>query len=246
MPVHDWSRVEAGIFHDFHHAWIEEIKRALNRILPAEYYAMSEQHAAGFGPDVLTLQWALPQTSPGRQPQLPPGNGGGVSLAPPPVELTAEGETEFYHLKQKSVVVRHVGGDSLIAVVEVVSPGNKGTQHGLDSFVRKACELFDRDIHLLVLDLHPPTPRDPSGIHAEIWDEYIGEAYEVPRDRPITLAAYERDLALRAYVQHRAIGEPLPAMPLFVRPRAHVLVPLEETYNSAFDAVPRRWQCVLE
>ncbi len=27
MPVHDWTRVEAGIFHDFHHAWIEEIKR---------------------------------------------------------------------------------------------------------------------------------------------------------------------------------------------------------------------------
>ena len=28
MPIHDWSRVDAGIFHDFHHAWIEQIKRA--------------------------------------------------------------------------------------------------------------------------------------------------------------------------------------------------------------------------
>jgi len=27
MPIHDWSRVDTGIFHDFHHAWIEEIKR---------------------------------------------------------------------------------------------------------------------------------------------------------------------------------------------------------------------------
>jgi hypothetical protein len=25
MPVHDWPRVEAGIFHAFHHGWIEEI-----------------------------------------------------------------------------------------------------------------------------------------------------------------------------------------------------------------------------
>jgi hypothetical protein len=57
MPIHDWTRVDAGIFHDFHHAWIEEIKRTLNRgILPADYYALAEQHAAGFGPDVLTLQ----------------------------------------------------------------------------------------------------------------------------------------------------------------------------------------------
>jgi hypothetical protein len=238
--------VEAGIFHHFHHSWIEEISRSLNRILPREYYAMAEQHAHGFGPDVLTLQWSLTQTTEGGPPQFQPGNGGGVSLAPPPVELTAERERAFYRRKQKSVAVRHVSGDSLIAIVEVVSPGNKATQRGLDSFVRKACELFDRDIHLLVLDLHPPTLRDPQGIHAEIWDEYIGEAYENPRDRPITLASYERDLALRAYVQHRAIGEPLPAMPLFVRPGAHVLVPVEDTYNSAFDAVPHRWRSVLE
>lgn len=57
MPVHDWTRVEAGIFHDFHHAWIEDIKRALNSgILPDEYYALAEQFAGGFGPDVLTLE----------------------------------------------------------------------------------------------------------------------------------------------------------------------------------------------
>ena len=51
------TRVPDGIFHDFHHAWIEEIKRALNAgVLPEGYYALAEQHAAGFGPDVLTLQ----------------------------------------------------------------------------------------------------------------------------------------------------------------------------------------------
>ena len=57
MPIHDWTRVEAGIFHHFHHDWITEIARALNHgILPADYYALAEQFAAGFGPDVLTLQ----------------------------------------------------------------------------------------------------------------------------------------------------------------------------------------------
>ena len=29
MPVHDWTRVAAGIFHHFHHDWITEIARAL-------------------------------------------------------------------------------------------------------------------------------------------------------------------------------------------------------------------------
>jgi hypothetical protein len=57
MPVHDWTRVDAGIFHHFHHDWITEITRALNRgVLPDPFYALAEQYAGGFGPDVLTLQ----------------------------------------------------------------------------------------------------------------------------------------------------------------------------------------------
>ena len=57
MPIHDWTRVPAGIFHHFHHDWITEIARALNGgLLPDAYDAMAEQQAAGFGPDVLTLQ----------------------------------------------------------------------------------------------------------------------------------------------------------------------------------------------
>ena len=40
MPTHDWTGVDAGIFHDFHHEWISTIKRALNRgVLPPGYYA---------------------------------------------------------------------------------------------------------------------------------------------------------------------------------------------------------------
>lgn len=30
MPIHDWTRVEAGIFRDFHFSWIAELKRTLN------------------------------------------------------------------------------------------------------------------------------------------------------------------------------------------------------------------------
>jgi len=53
MPVHDWTRVNAGIFHHFHQCWIDELQRALNRgLLPESYYALAEQYAGGFGPDV--------------------------------------------------------------------------------------------------------------------------------------------------------------------------------------------------
>jgi hypothetical protein len=57
MPVHDWTRVEAGILHHFHHGWIAQVARALNRgLLPPDHYALAEQIAGGLGPDVFTLQ----------------------------------------------------------------------------------------------------------------------------------------------------------------------------------------------
>ncbi len=57
MPIHDWTRVDAGTFHDLHSAWIIHLKEALNGgVLPRSYYAMAEQHAGQVIADVLTLQ----------------------------------------------------------------------------------------------------------------------------------------------------------------------------------------------
>lgn len=79
MPIHDWSGVDHGIFHDFHQAWTIEIRNALNGgILPAGYFALAEQVVSGPILDVVTLQ---------RQPHAGlPGSGGGLALAdaPPP------------------------------------------------------------------------------------------------------------------------------------------------------------------
>jgi hypothetical protein len=59
MPVHDWTRVTDGIFHDFHYSWVLEIKRALKPALPAGYYVMAEQIGGDVGAsDVITLQRA--------------------------------------------------------------------------------------------------------------------------------------------------------------------------------------------
>jgi hypothetical protein len=43
MPLHDWARVDACIFHSFHNGWIVHLKESLNSgLLPKEYYAISE------------------------------------------------------------------------------------------------------------------------------------------------------------------------------------------------------------
>jgi hypothetical protein len=56
MPVHEWTRVTAGTFHDFHNAWITELRNVLNGgLLPEGYYALGEQRSGDVSPDVVTL-----------------------------------------------------------------------------------------------------------------------------------------------------------------------------------------------
>src|SRR4051812_33699866 len=164
MPIHDWTRVDAGIFHHFHQRWIGAITDVLNqRLLPGEYYALAEQQGAGFEPDVLTLKAMVadPEAEGLTPPEVPStaghrdGNGaggGGVLVAPPRVSVTAETDLDFYRRKQNVVAVRHVSGDHLVAIVEVVSKGNKSGRKAFDDFVRKAAEFLGRRVHLLILD----------------------------------------------------------------------------------------------
>ncbi len=137
-------------------------------------------------------------------------------------------------------------GDSLVAIVEVVSKGNKSGRKAFADFLRKAAEFLSHGVHLLILDLQPPTTRDPQGIHGAIWDEVAGEDYERPADKPLTLAAYESGAGVRAFVEPVGVSDTPIDMPLFLDPGRYVAVPVEETYRLAFESVPRRWRSVLE
>jgi hypothetical protein len=244
MPVHDWTRVEAGIFHDFHVAWIGELRRILNSgLLPPDYYALAEQMAGGLGPDVIALQ------SPGTE-----GNGAvpnlpgtvAVAEAPPKVQLIVRTERDAYTLKQRTLVIRHVGNHRIIALIEILSPGNKNSRHGIRSFLDKATTALAHGIHLLLLDLFPPGPRDPQGIHGAVWEQISDIPYQQPADRPLTLAAYTGGAVQTAYVQTLAVGDALPEMPLFLDPVQYINVPLEASYRAAYEGVPNFYRNLLE
>jgi hypothetical protein len=247
--MHDWTRIPAGIYHHFHHSWIEEIQRALNDgILPPDYYALAEQRTVGFGPDVLTLQH--PESDPdvnghtsGTDPE--PASGVVALLVEKP-RVQFGGEFDWNaHRRSSAVSVRHVSDDRVVAVIEVASPANK-TRHGLPAFVEKAVEMLNAGVHLLVLDPLPPGDHDPLGIHAAIWDEISDQPITMPYPKPLSLVAYEAADVLRFYLEPVAVGDALIAMPLYLRPGGHVLVPLEVTYQRAVAVLPRRWRTVLE
>jgi hypothetical protein len=151
-----------------------------------------------------------------------------------------------YAMKKSTVVVRHSSGDRVIALVEVVSPGNKASRYGLDTFVEKAASALYRGYHLLILDLLPPGPHDPQGIHGALWEESADASYRQPIDKPLTLAAYDAGPPKTAYVEPVAVGDTLPDRPLFFQPGMYISIPLEATYQAAFNGVPARWRRVLE
>jgi Protein of unknown function (DUF4058) len=244
MPVHDWTRVTAGIFHDFHLSWIAEIKRTLNQgILPPAYYALAEQLTGGMGPDVLTLCKPISVSLAGGEASAK----GGIAVAksPPTARFHARAEVDLYAKKAKTVVIRHSSNHQVIAMIEIVSPGNKNGQTDLAAFVRKAEQALLAGIHLLIVDLFPPTPRDPEGIHRAIWGEGREGDFALPADKRLTCVSYVGYPCVEVFLEPVAVGDKLPKMPLFLSPEMYVLVPLEDTYRSAWEAVPAIWREAL-
>lgn len=231
MPVHDWTRVDAGLFHHFHQGWISSLADSLNAgLLPPHFFALMEQFVAGPIPDVLTLRLAPSGTDAGL-------SGTSVLAAPPPTRLVRRDEADLYAARANRITVRHRHSD-VVAAVEIVSPGNKGSRSALRAFVQKSADLLRQGVHLLVLDLFPPGPRDPQGIHKAIWDEFVEEELTLPADKPLTLAAYDAGPPRAAHVEFVGVGDPLPSMPLFLEPSRCVLTPLESSYSAAWEVFP--------
>ena len=195
MPMHDWSRVTPGVWHNFHYRWIAAIIDRLNAgMLPEGMIAMAEQ--------------------------------------------VISADVERYAAKANRVVVRHALG-KVVAVIELVSPGNKDSRHALRSFVEKSVDLLYDHVNLLVIDPFPPGNRDPQGIHKAIWDEISDNSFTLPDGRPLTLAAYQAAPVVTAFVEPISVGQHIPDMPLFLHNNYYINVPLEATYMDSWSVLPQ-------
>src|SRR5262249_29618705 len=128
MPIHDWTRVSDGTYHDFHCSWIPEIRKGLNEgILPPDYYAQIEQTSSGMISDVLTLEMADDAIS----DRAGLTGTATVTTAPPKVSYMAELEREVYRSRRRTLAVRHASNDRVVALIEILSPGNKSSRKAL-------------------------------------------------------------------------------------------------------------------
>ncbi len=215
---------EAGIFHDFHQAWITNLRDALNGgILPPDYYALGDQVAVNsatnpFAPDFPTSRFS-------------------ESLD----------ERRRFAEKQTLLAIRHAGDDDqIVAQIQIASTANKSSESAFESFVQSSVGILGKGIHLLLIDLVPLLAPVGCGVHDAIWRLIVGDDIDWTGGIGTAVVAYKAGPEMQAYVECAAVGDSLPDMPLFLTTEIYVPVPLETTYMSAFRGVPRRWKEVLE
>jgi hypothetical protein len=125
----------------------------------------------------------------------------------------------------------------LVATVEIVSPANKDRPESRRAFVAKCGALLQQDVCVLIVDV---VTAKQFNLYAELF-ELIGvedpalgagppAVYAValrgrkrPRKRPL----------LDAWFHPLAIGQPLPALPLWLAPDLAVTLDLEGSYEDA-------------
>ena len=236
MPIHDWTRVDAGIFHGFHQRWMARLAETLTATLPPNYYAETEQHADERIADVLTLH-----ASPRPGPQPVPVGGPGLAVLDAQPKLSAHrkgGKIPKERLKRRHVVIRHVSGHRIVALLELVSPGNKDRRLSVEQFVAKVEEAVRKEVHVAVIDLFPPTRSAPNGLPSRVWRRFDRSPVLPPPGRPLSLGSFVAKRKPEAFFEFLAFGDELPSFPLFLTATNYIHLPLSDTYAATFTASP--------
>jgi hypothetical protein len=242
MPMHDWTRVEPTIYHHFHQCWSVGIADALNAgLLPPGLSALIEQHARRVVPDVLTVE---------RRTKHPSGGHAGLATVPP-TRMRVEAQPPNVLLQRANrIAIRHRLAE-VVCIIEIVSPGNKASRSAVQQFVEKTQQYLRAGVHLLLVDPFPPGLRDPQSLHKLIWDDIEEAPFELPADEPLLLASYcVRDLSVGlspvAYLEPFSVGAVMPDMPAWIDADSFVPVPLERTYQAAWDVCPGDFRYLVE
>ncbi len=223
----------------FHGRWATAIADALNVSLPRGYFAEGQVHA---GPrievDVATWQ---------DEPADDAGTGapgghfldddGGVATLTEAVPVLDTADLTIPIALPPEFGVRVFstsGGPTLVAAVELVSPGNKDRDETRRAFAAKCAAYVQRAVGLIVIDV-------VTDHHSRPFDElmaHLAPDRPTPATAPLTAVSYrpvrvKEAGALQLRIRSLAVGGPLPELPLALGGLGHVLLNLEATYEEA-------------
>ena len=230
MPIHDWTKVPSGIFHDFHHTWISDLSDAVNKLLSADFYALitrPERQRIADDPFVVSTS--------AQENEFIPGH-----------ECCNDEEAELYAAKADTIVIHRVSDHKSLARIEIVSPGIKFNQREFNIFAERTIESIETGVHLLLIDLFPPTLFAPQGLYAAIRKMRKEEDAETRKVKPLNLISYKNGTIPTAIVEPTAVNTPFVDMPIFLNEDQYIPIPLESTYQSSWKTFPEFWKQVVK
>jgi Protein of unknown function (DUF4058) len=237
MPLRDHFRPPVEKKHswdELHGMWPAEIVRQLFPISPEGYVAAPGVHlGASFEIDVSAYDPDGSKEHSGKKASG--GNGGVATLAPPSPTLTLE--TDWPDQDEYEVCVydtRH--GRRLVAAVELISPGNKDRPESRRAFVAKVAALLQDDVCVSLVD--PVTIRQ-FNLYGDLL-ELIGrpDLSADVQDTSLYAATLRGRKRLRArplldtWFYSMTVGQPLPALPIWLDVDLRVMLDLETSYEE--------------
>lgn len=217
----------------FHSLWAAALVETLNRdVLADEYFADLQVHIGSqVEVDVATLEES---GGPGMQRGGESGATATIAAwAPPaatlvmPVVFPDEIEIQVFSTS---------AGPTLVAAIELVSPGNKDRPETRRAFAAKCVAYLTRGIGLVVVDI---VTNRLANLHNEIVGLLgQGEQFLLSPDQTTYAVAYRAARhadgdQIEVWPAMLAVGEPLPILPLALLNANSVPVDFEETYSQA-------------
>jgi hypothetical protein len=220
FPGMDPYLEDPAFWRDFHHRFLDYWCEAVAAALPDNYDARLDEtvNLVQMSPEVIKLIY--PDVAVSRQPRQTKRthskNSGTLLLEP--VRIPHEFLEE---VRQTRIEILHRPERNLVAVLELLSPYNKGGD-GFDQYRAKQMTILQKKVHLVELDLLEGGKRLPLSRPLPSADYYalISRA----EDRP------------NCEVYHWALRDPLPTIPIPLRaPDADIQIDLEQVFRNTYE-----------
>lgn len=228
---------ERRTWEGFHALWAAALVEKLNRdVLGDEYFADMQVHVGSrVEVDVATLRERGDGTAGGGS-----HNGGAVTgtltapaWAPPATGLVLP--TVFPDDIEVQVLSTTTGA-TLVAAIELISPGNEDRSEARTAFAAKCVGYLTRGIGVIVVDI---VTNRTANLHNEII-HMLGHAGPFLLGQSVTTyaVAYRPSRQpsgdqIEVWPEPLGLGQPLPVLPLALRNAGIIPVDLEATYNEA-------------
>jgi hypothetical protein len=233
----------------FHGQWASSIATALNRVLPAQYFAEIQLHVGSrVEVDVGTFDRdGATSASDAQATARAVGAGDSATATLPEAAALAQWsppEPEFVMpaIYPDSVEVLVYNSEAvLVGAIELISPGNKDRADARRSFAAKCTTYLQQGVGLVTVDV--VTERS-GNLHNELVHLLdIGDQFLLPPDplfavayRPIRREAKRGEPLIEqthVWPAEMRVGERLPLLPLALGRRIVLPLDLEESYTDA-------------